>query len=104
MNRLVKKFGWYIDADDLSDNDITKYYADFLQHLRDKGYCPVVVPSLNNHYHKYNKGEIIIYEGGATSECQMDKHMFWMRCIYVGKKNANSRDFIKVEADKLVTI
>ena len=102
MNRKVKKFFTYMMGDDISENLILDSFNKFVQGLRDKGYIPVREPTLDKHYYKQEKGQIITYEDGTVAELPADKHIFWMRCIYLGKKKANEMDYLKVSADSVV--
>ena len=88
VNREVKKFYTYIMGDDIPEDIILDSFNRFVQGLRDRGYVPVCKPSFKKHYTKQEKGEIIVYEDGGVKELPADKHIFWMRCVYLGKKKA----------------
>ena len=103
MNRLVKKFGKWVEGDNLTDDYINKYFMEFIQELRDKGYIPVKNPILSENYHKYNKGEIIYYEDVGAKEVLVDKHSFWMRCVYVGKRKSQD-GYLNIVVDKLAMV
>ena len=102
VNRKVKKFGKVIYKDDITVDELEKYFNNFIEEVRNKGYIPVREPKLdNNHYHFTPKGWIHVYEDGTIQDAITDEHRFFVRCIYLGKRKAHERDYLKVNSSRV---